>query len=155
MDGGGKIDQIQSRPRRWSFQLRRNGAARCRTSLCWTPLSASLSSSAPKERRDVPSRRVEERRDVPSRSVEEWRDVPSRRVGCGTHPTSCSLLPHSAPRRPNSRTPDSESNLRSMDESAKCPVKRASREVCPPPVSYFFSRVERVDHVELLRNSDG
>ena len=32
-------------PRRWSFQLRRIGAARCRTSLCWTPLSASLSSS--------------------------------------------------------------------------------------------------------------
>ena len=42
-------------PRRWSFQLCHIGAARCRTSLCWTPLSASLSSSAPKERRDVSS----------------------------------------------------------------------------------------------------
>ena len=54
----------------------------------------------------------------------ERRDVPSRRVGCGTHPTSCSFTPQ----LPNSKTPGSERSPRSdgrgRREPRKTPIPR-------------------------------
>ena len=70
---------------------------------------------------------------LPSFSLsKERRDVPSRRVGCGTHPTSC--IPHLDSHTP--RLPAAKAIPVPMGSSAKSPVKRPFRGVCPSPRSF-------------------